>query len=251
MNKKLDEAREFILSFQDLIEQKKHYYKNINFGIAGNFLILSSLNHLAKDISNLKIYAQNCYYERNGAFTGEVSYDMLEDININDVIIGHSERRHTFHEDLALIHDKVVNLFNNDFSIILCVGERLEEYGRGETAKIITQQITTALDENYKINFGEHKLIIAYEPVWAVNTGRVAKTTDIENVFSLIRNNLKNLYGEANVKKIPFLYGGSVNENNCESLLKIKSLDGFLIGGASLDVNMFLKIADIAYKYNE
>ena len=184
--------------------------------------------------------AQNCYYKDNGAYTGEISLDMLLECNVQYVIVGHSERRHVFHEDNESIGKKIAKVANAEIKPILCIGETIDEMNSGKAYDVIREQLAKGLENLKSLS----NVIIAYEPVWAIGTGLTASAKKIDEVHSFIRKIINNLYKE-NSDKIPILYGGSVNSGNAEELISINGVNGFLIGGASLDVVKFTDIVKI------
>ena len=178
---------------------------------------------------NILIGAQNMHFEEKGAFTGEVSPIMLKDIGVTHAIIGHSERRHVFLEDDLLINNKVKSAIAHGINPILCVGETLEERESGKTNDIIERQIREGLTD-----VDASKVIIAYEPVWAIGTGKTASPEQAEEAHKYIRSLID--------VEIRILYGGSVKPENAEELLSKEDIDGALIGGASLNLEDFLRI---------
>jgi len=185
--------------------------------------------------------AQNCYYKDDGAFTGEVSLDMLQDCNVHYVIVGHSERRHIFNEDNKLIGKKILKVINSGIKPIFCIGETIDEMNSGKTYDVIEQQLAKGLENIKSLN----NIIIAYEPVWAIGTGLTASAEKIDEIHSFIRKIINKLFKEENSDRIPILYGGSVNSGNADKLISINGVNGFLIGGASLDVVKFTDIVKI------
>ena len=190
--------------------------------------------------SNIKIGAQNIYYEDHGAFTGEISGKMLKSVGIEYVIIGHSERRGYFNESDDIVNKKVKAALENDLKPIICVGESLSEKESEKTEEIIVNQTIKALegiDENQIKN-----IIIAYEPIWAIGTGKTAMSEEANDAIKVIRNVIKVLYSEEVSENIIILYGGSVNKDNCKELFETSDIDGGLIGGASLKADDFISI---------
>jgi len=188
--------------------------------------------------------AQNCFYKGQGAYTGEISIEMLLECNVEYVIIGHSERRHIFHENNELIGKKMSRVINAGMKPILCIGETIVEMNNGKTYDIIEEQIIKGLTNVKSID----KIIIAYEPVWAIGTGLTATVEKINEMHTFIRKILSRLYTNNNSDKTPILYGGSVNSDNANELISIDGVNGFLIGGASLDV---IKFTDVVKIVNE
>ncbi|SVA34504.1 uncharacterized protein METZ01_LOCUS87358 [marine metagenome] len=188
--------------------------------------------------------AQNCFYKGQGAYTGEISIEMLLECNVEYVIIGHSERRHIFHENNELIGKKMSRVINAGMKPILCIGETIVEMNNGKTYDIIEEQIIKGLTNVKSID----NIIIAYEPVWAIGTGLTATVEKINEMHTFIRKILSRLYTNNNSDKTPILYGGSVNSDNANELISIDGVNGFLIGGASLDV---IKFTDVVKIVNE
>ena len=182
------------------------------------------------------IAAQNCHWENSGAFTGEISPLMLKDCGVEFVILGHSERRQIFGETDEWICRKIQSVLKHNLKPIFCIGETLIQREKGDMKKVLQKQIENGLKSVPKIN----NCIIAYEPVWAIGTGLNANTAQIKEAHIWIRSVIQNLYGETSENHI--LYGGSVNQNNAAELINVPSVDGFLIGGASLDSKTFSMI---------
>lgn len=197
---------------------------------------------LAVQETNIKIGAQNMHWEEKGAYTGEVSGEMLKSINVEYVIIGHSERRAYFNETDETVNKKIKAALKNELKPIVCVGESLEQKETGKTEEIITTQVEKA----FKEISGEDakKIIIAYEPIWAIGTGKTATADDANNSIKAIRNKINNMYGADVADNIHILYGGSVKSSNAKELFETSDIDGALIGGASLKVDEFAKIAN-------
>jgi triosephosphate isomerase len=188
--------------------------------------------------SSIKLGAQNMFYEREGAFTGEISPVMLKDAGCEYVILGHSERRKIFGETDELINRKVLSAAENGLIPILCVGETLEEREAGRTKEVVGRQVR----EGLKGFPAEVELVIAYEPVWAIGTGRSATPEMAQEVHKFIREVLTELFGQKKAGKTRILYGGSVKPENAKSLLEMEEIDGALVGGASLKAESFEKI---------
>ena len=197
---------------------------------------------LAVQETNIKIVAQNMHWEEKGAYTGEVSGEMLKSINVEYVIIGHSERRAYFNETDETVNKKIKAALKNELKPIVCVGESLEQKEAGKTEEIITTQVEKA----FKEISGEDakKIIIAYEPIWAIGTGKTATADDANNSIKAIRNKINSMYGADVADNIHILYGGSVKSSNARELFETSDIDGALIGGASLKVDEFAKIAN-------
>ncbi len=182
--------------------------------------------------TDVKIGAQNLYFEEKGAFTGEVSASMLTDSGVDAVIIGHSERREYFNEDDTIINKKLKKALEHDLTPILCCGESLETREAGKAVEWIERQITEDLSGISKDDV--LKCIIAYEPIWAIGTGKVATSDQAEEICAKIREKIEQLYDKDAADSIRILYGGSVNAGNCAELFAKENIDGGLIGGAGL-----------------
>ena len=192
--------------------------------------------------TNIHIGAQNVFYEKSGAYTGEVSPEMLKCINVEYVIIGHSERRQYFNETDETVNLKLKASLKEGLKPIVCVGETLEQKEANETEKIITNQVENALKGLTSEEVGT--TIIAYEPIWAIGTGKTATSEDANESIKQIRNKIKELYGEETSEKVIILYGGSVKPENAKELFEMSDIDGGLVGGASLKVDSFSKIVN-------
>ncbi|MDA3863317.1 MAG: triose-phosphate isomerase [Deltaproteobacteria bacterium] len=220
-------------------------YKNkVNIGVAPVYTSLINVRNILGDNSTVKLLAQNGYPKPKGAFTGEVSFPLLKDAGCRGVIIGHSERRHLFNESNELISEKVESALQTGLDVTLCLGETLEQRENGETWQVIEKQLTSSMfhvPPTYR-----EKLVIAYEPVWAIGTGKTATPEQAQEVHAQIRNKLEKSWLKDTSEKIAILYGGSVKPKNAKSLFEQPDIDGALVGGASLDPESFLKIIDIA-----
>lgn len=192
--------------------------------------------------TNIKIGAQNMHYEEKGAYTGEVSPEMLKSIGVEYVIIGHSERRQYFGETDEIVNKKVKAAFVHELKPIICVGETLEQREAGKTEEIITKQTELAL-EGLKPEQVAHA-IIAYEPIWAIGTGKTATSEDANNSIKSIRDKICQIYGQNVSERVIIQYGGSVKSANCKELFTMSDIDGGLVGGASLDPDEFAKIVN-------
>ena len=192
--------------------------------------------------TNIKIGAQNMHWAENGAYTGEVSAKMLKSIGVEYVIIGHSERRQYFNETDETVNKKIKVAFENELKPIVCVGESLEQREAGITAEIITSQTRLALE-----GLTEEKVkntIIAYEPIWAIGTGKTATSEDANNSIKEIRKEIEKIYGKDVADCVIIQYGGSVKSSNAKELFNMSDVDGGLVGGASLKPDEFAKIVN-------
>ena len=185
-----------------------------------------------------KVGIQNTFIHENGSYTGEVSPKQAKSLGVSYTILGHSERRTYLDESDTFINKKVLEALKNKLKVILCIGETLEERNMLKTDKILKRQIINALRDVDQVN----NVIVAYEPVWAIGTGIVPTNKEISSTISYIKTIIDNLYPDNNVK---IIYGGSVTEKNIKSLNKIKEVNGFLVGGASLDTKKLLKIIEV------
>ena len=192
--------------------------------------------------TNIKIGAQNMHWEESGAYTGEVSGQMLKAIGVEYVIIGHSERRQYFAETDETVNKKLKSAFKYGLKPIVCVGETLEEREAGKAEEIITSQTEKALEG--LTNEQVENTIIAYEPIWAIGTGKTATSEDANNAIKSIRNKISNIYGQMVAERVIIQYGGSVKSSNAKELFTMSDIDGGLVGGASLKSDEFAKIVN-------
>ncbi len=206
--------------------------ENVNVMVAPPF---TAIPLLSDRIKRIELGAQNMFYEEAGAFTGEISPKFLLDFNVKYVILGHSERRKYFKEDDDIIVRKAKKAKDLGFKYIVCVGETLEERDKGLAKEVVKRQVSYILDADLVNEY----LIFAYEPVWAIGTGKVATPEIAEEMHFFIRDMLKG-------KEIMIIYGGSVDENNVKGLFEMPDIDGALVGGASLKPEKFLKIIKTA-----
>ena len=207
--------------------------------IAPAFTALAAVSEVIKG-TKILLGAQNMGPEEQGAHTGEVSILMLKDLGVSAVILGHSERRHSYHEDDALINKKLLLALKHGIEPILCVGETLEEREAGKLESVVGTQVSLGLKG---VDSGMlAKVVIAYEPVWAIGTGKTATPQDADAVHAYIRKVLSGLYGEAAATAMVIQYGGSVKADNAAELMGMPNIDGALVGGASLKHETFVPI---------
>jgi triosephosphate isomerase len=225
MNKNSQEAKQFMAQLKNV-----KWSQDREVVICAPYTLLSLLDELNKG-QEWKCGAENMFYEEQGAYTGEISPLMLKDVGCEYVIIGHSERRQYFHETNELINKKLKSALEHNLIPIFCVGETLEQREKNETEQVITKQIMEGL-KNLKIE--NCKLVIAYEPVWAIGTGKVATPNQAQEVHALIR--------KLTSPDTSILYGGSVKPDNVKDLMAQPDINGALVGGASLEVESFQKI---------
>ncbi len=234
------EASLFLHKLQDKIPVQR----TAEVVLCPNTLTLQSLS-LQIDRRKFKLGAQNCYFQDEGAYTGEVSATMLRGI-ASYVIVGHSERRHIFAEDDRLIARKVQAALRNDIQPILCVGETAQERAAGETSHTLHAQVTTGLANVTSQEI--EKVVIAYEPVWAIGTGDVDKVDDAVQCIRRIRRQVESMFGKKAASEVRILYGGSVSGEDAGSYLVAEGINGLLIGGASLNADTFSAIVNRAYE---
>jgi triosephosphate isomerase (TIM) len=241
MNLNTHEASLLIKRINDRIQ----IHRDIEVVLAPNMMVLQPIS-MEIDRRKFRLAAQNAYFKDEGAYTGEVSFTMLNGL-VHYALIGHSERRIYFNETLEDIRDKVAAAIRNDISPILCVGETQNEREDGETKRVIHDQVTTALS-NLTAEEVE-RVVIAYEPVWAISTfgGKLAKPDEIKEVIDQIRYQVSELYGENVSKNMRVIYGGSVDDQTATGYLSIEGVDGCLPGSASLNYMKFSGIVEKAY----
>ncbi len=243
----LDTAQASLLLHR--LEKRIHTHHGIEVVLAPSLLTLQPLS-LQIDRHKFRLAAQNAYFKDEGAFTGEVSFTMLQDL-AHYVIVGHSERRTFFNEDLTMVREKVAAAVRNDISPILCVGETQTERRQKETRQVLHDQVTTALANVTSDDI--EKVVIAYEPVWAISTfgGILAKPDEAKSEMDFIRTQIKHLYGERASKAIRILYGGSVDDQIVRGYLELEGCDGVLVGAASINYEKFAGIVSTATKIVE
>lgn len=228
------------------LQERTRIQRGIEVVLAPSLLTLQPLS-LQLDRRKFRLAAQNGYHKDEGAFTGEVSFSMLRDL-VHYAIIGHSERRIYFNEDLSLIRDKVTAAVRNGITPVLCVGESQHERKEGHTKQVLHDQVTTALQNLTSRDIAD--IVIAYEPVWAISTfgGQLAKPAQAAEAIGFIRHQVEQLYGPKAGAAVRVLYGGSVDENIVRGYLEVEGCDGALVGGASLNPYKFAAIIDAAYR---
>lgn len=234
MYKTARQAADYLKELFPLIEGTE-----VNVFLAVPFTSIHSAAQYAKN-SKVVIGAQNMNDAREGAFTGEVAAIMLKEAGASFVLLGHSERRVVFGEDDALIHKKVERALLDDIQPVLCVGETADHYGKGKTEETLEHQIYTALEGVPKEEAS--KIRIAYEPVWAIGTGKTPTAAEIQKAHAFIRKCLVEIFGKKIAGGIPILYGGSVNGENVSKIAAEEDVDGVLVGGASLNPKAFAAI---------
>ena len=237
MNKTIDEA----LSFVDEVKNRILDKDDAEVIFCPPFTSLFSIARLL-DNSSFYLGAQNVHSEIEGAYTGEISVQMLKSVGVDYVILGHSERRKFFGETDKFIRKKIDAVLKRGLKPIVCVGETLDERNDGQTKEVLKKQIENGFNNLEGIS-GD-SLMLAYEPIWAIGTGNTANEPQITKAHNSIRRIMHSLFG-SNGQNVPILYGGSVNMENAGSLINLDDVDGFLIGGASLNVESFCKIIEL------
>jgi triosephosphate isomerase len=235
MYKTVHEAVSFVKEFRTLVKD----VHDVEIVVAPPFTALRAVVEAAH-ASNIGVAGQNVYWEREGAFTGEVSAPMLKEAGAEYVIIGHSERRRLFGETDQTVNRKLLAAIASQLTAIVCIGETLEERDRNETLTVLDRQIKDGLDSVTADQIGG--LVIAYEPVWAIGTGRTATTEQAGEAHAHIRSRLRQWFGGNAADLCHVIYGGSVKPDNIRELSALSDVDGALVGGASLDVRGFFDI---------
>ena len=236
MNMTVTETENFLEAFRSAVEE----VTSVEIVIAPPFTLLPKLSELLGGSQKIRLGAQNFYFEKSGAYTGEISATMLRELFVKYVIVGHSERRQIFGETDSLINKKVLAAHTNELKPILCVGETLEEREAGTEKQVLEKQLRGGL-----AGVGAEQLletVIAYEPVWAIGTGKTATSAQAQDAHAHVRSVLKELADEATASKVRIQYGGSVKAANAKELLTQPDIDGALVGGASLEARGFAEI---------
>jgi triosephosphate isomerase len=235
------EARALIAELRALIDRDSHALeKDRELMVAPPDVLIPAVAQALAG-SSIALGAQNMHYEDKGAFTGEVSPPMLKAYGVTHVILGHSERRHVFHEPDELINRKVLAALKHRMTPILCVGETQEEHDSGRALETVLRQLERGLEGVADEHIAG--IVLAYEPVWAIGTGRTATPEQVESVHGALRGALLERYGRERADQVRIIYGGSVNAENVDSLVSKPDIDGALVGGASLKADSFARIA--------
>ena len=237
MNMTLDESVNLIN------ELKQISINDVEIKIAPSFTNLNKAV-LLLDSSKIEVIAQNVHFEERGAFTGEISIEMLKSVGVFSIIIGHSERRKYFNENDSILSKKAKIAIDNSLNIIFCVGEELSDREKGNHFELIKNQIINGL---FGLDIDQIKnVVVAYEPVWAIGTGKTAENYQIQEMHEFIRKLFNDKYGNEISQQIRILYGGSVKPNNAKEIFSLNDVDGGLIGGASLNFSDFKAIVKAA-----
>ena len=240
MNKTRDEALQFIYSVNNELPSNE----KVESVICAPAILLRCL--VKRQGSELRIGAQNMHYAESGAYTGEISPSMLETTGVSYVVLGHSERREMFNETDEAINKKIVAALAHDITPIVCCGETLEQREANQVEEVLGNQIRKAYANLPSKDVA--KTIIAYEPIWAIGTGKTATAEVADETCGFVRSVIREMYGSAVAEEIRILYGGSVKPSNIEELMSKENIDGGLVGGASLEAESFLKLVKACAK---
>lgn len=236
MTMSIAEAKSFVAAIKDKIDGK-----DVEAVLCAPFTMLKDLKEATAGTA-IKVGAQNMHFEESGAFTGEISVSMLKELAVDYVIIGHSERRQYFNESDDTVNKKVLKALEHDILPIMCCGETLEQREAGETKDVVKIQVEKGLS-----GVGQNGLanvVIAYEPIWAIGTGKTATSGQANDVITYIREVVATTFGEDAAAKIRIQYGGSVKPSNVSEIMKESDIDGALVGGASLQPDSFLSLVN-------
>ena len=218
-----------------------HDFNQADVVLCPPFTSLAHVNDLIKNHPNLTLGAQNLFFEKNGAYTGEISAEMLKDAGCTYVIIGHSERRDYFFETDEIINRKIKMALTTKLKPIVCVGENLKIREKNETENLVRSQIQKAFTGLTQENMSQ--IVVAYEPIWAIGTGKTASPAQAQEVHAWIRNQIQKQFDSTLANNLRIQYGGSVKPENARELLNQPDIDGALVGGASLDATSFYALA--------
>jgi len=241
MNKTAAEGRELVNALKPLVAG----YSDCDVVVCPPFTTIAAVVEAAKG-SNIKVGAQNIHWAENGAFTGEISAAMLKETGVEYVIVGHSERRQYFGETNATVNQRAIAAIKAELQVIMCIGETLEERESGKTEAVLSAQLEGGLKDICEV--GIKSVILAYEPVWAIGTGKTATPEMAEETHAFIRSKIASLYNDEVAAAIRIQYGGSMKPENAESLAARKDIDGGLIGGAALKAESFASLIANALK---
>lgn len=236
MNYCVNKAENFVMEIKDRINTDE-----VDVVICPNFVSLDRVSD-AIDGTNIKLGAQNVYFEDKGAYTGETSVNMLSAVGVSYCIVGHSERRQYFNETNEIVNKKAKKLLEKDIAPIVCVGETLEERENDKMFEVVEKQVKESLDGIDEQSI-KNKVVVAYEPIWAIGTGKTATAEQANEMCKHIRNVISNMYSEEVAQNVRIQYGGSVKPANANEILNMSDIDGALVGGASL-TNDFVAIVN-------
>lgn len=231
------------------LQERVKTHRDVEVVLIPSFLHLQPLSNQI-DRRKFKLGAQNCYFEDEGAYTGQVAATQLKDL-VHYVLVGHSEPRHTFGETDRMIARKAAAVVRNDMSVILCVGDTAQDKASGHTKQVIHDQVVAGL--SMLTTHDMNRVVVAYEPVWAISNGKnfkdhkVPTAEDVKKAVHTIRHNIRELYGKAAEEQVRVLYGGSSNADNAAGYLNVEGVDGLLPGGASLNYDQFPRMVEAAH----
>lgn len=243
MNKTNREAISFVSELVD----KASAFKQCEIAVCPPFTVLSDVVEITRG-TNVEVGAQNVYPADSGAFTGEISPLMLRAIEVTYVIIGHSERRKYFKETDEFVNEKIHSVIEKGLKVIFCIGETLEERKANKTFDVVTRELAGGLKKIISSQLVD--IVIAYEPIWAIGTGITAKPKQAEEVISFIRKKIGEFYDNDVAQNIRILYGGSIKPDNFDAIITEEDIDGGLVGGASLKIDSFIKLIEIAERHS-
>lgn len=238
-NWKMNKTRNDLKEFVDIVKERDLSNVSEEVQIYAPSVLLPDLMELTKGI-NITIGAQNVHQELNGAFTGEISVPMIKSVGVSNTLIGHSERREYFNETDEIVNQKVLLCLENKVSVIMCVGESLEEREQGKFEDVIKKQITEGLKNVSKKDM--ENIVIAYEPIWAIGTGKTATAEDADKACGFVRACIEDVFSKEEANNVCIQYGGSVKPENVKEILSQENIDGVLVGGASLDADSYCKL---------
>ncbi len=239
-NWKMNGLNASVSEFRLMLSEANKLFNKVDLLICPPVTLLQSFAQLTKD-TDFSVGGQDCHINNSGAHTGDISAEMLADIGAKYCIVGHSERRADHHETNSIVHAKASAVWKSGTVAIICVGETDEEYIKRETLKVVENQLL----ESVPLGATSFNTVIAYEPVWAIGTGKTPTTDDVKNVHAVIRKHMTERFGEEGTI-IRILYGGSVKPSNAQEILGVANVDGALVGGASLKAFDFIAIAKAA-----
>lgn len=231
------DIKAFYTIFAKQIKNKKI---DVNFGIAVPSIHLKYAKELFKEIKNVLILSQDAHYAKEGAFTGNISWYQLQDLKIKGSLVGHSERRQMFGDTDDIVNKKTLSLVENKMLAIVCIGETIDDYQNNKSIEVVLNQVQLAL-KNVAIEQMKN-IILAYEPVWAIGTGKVPTSDEVDSLISKIRDLIKKLYDDKVAQSLTVLYGGSVNNKNIKDFFQKDNINGALVGSVSLDPNNYFSL---------
>lgn len=243
-NWKMFKTRDEAIAFIYKVSEAMPSIKDVDSVICAQAPLMRCL--IKRQGENLRIGAQNVFYEDQGAFTGELSGQLLKSYNVDYVIIGHSERRNIFKETDEMVNKKIKAALRNDLLPIVCVGEHLEDRENNLTNQVLSAQFKGAFEGISAIDM--ERIVIAYEPIWAIGTGKTATAEQAEETCAFVRELVREMYGSIVADATRIQYGGSVKPTNIDEIIGKENIDGALIGGASLDADMFIAMVNAAVK---